>query len=123
MTRGGAPKSKIHYKGQHDDFIVFLDDTETYQKWLSDKSIPFVQFISPIQVYCTHKQGAQGTFDAAAKNLLSSEFVKEDGSSYKDSEVEDEAIKVILTKGNLQTSEMPERQGVTNDSKSSMRVH
>jgi hypothetical protein len=52
------------------------------------------------------RQGAQGTFDAAAKNLLSSEFVKEDGSSYKDSEVEDEAIKVILTKGNLQTSDV-----------------
>ncbi|VUC36137.1 unnamed protein product [Clonostachys rosea] len=123
MTRGGVTKSKIHFKGQHDDFIVFLDDTETYQKWLNDKSIPFAHFISPIQVYCTHKQGAQGQLDAAAKSLLSSEFVKDDGSSYKDSEVEDEAIKVILTKGNLQTSEMPERQGVTNDSKSSMRVH
>lgn len=42
-------------------------------------------------------QGAQGTYDAAAKGTLESEF----GTS-----VDDEVIKIILEKGALQTSEV-----------------
>lgn len=55
MARGGAQKSKVHYKGKTDDFLVFLDDVEEFKKWQSDSSIPFAHFISPIKVFVTHK--------------------------------------------------------------------
>lgn len=46
MTKGEATQIKVHYKGKDDDFIIFVDDNETYQKWLSDKSIPLAHFVS-----------------------------------------------------------------------------
>ncbi|PHH67271.1 hypothetical protein CDD81_3040 [Ophiocordyceps australis] len=114
MTRGEATQSKIHYKGKTDDFLVFVDDEATYKKWLSDRSVPLAHFISSFKIFLTHKQGAQGTFDTAPKSTLASEFETED---------EDEVIKIILQKGSMQTMEMPGRQGVTNDSMSSMKAH
>ena len=29
MTRGSAQTTKVHYKGQNDDFLVFIDDVAT----------------------------------------------------------------------------------------------
>jgi hypothetical protein len=55
MTRGESTQSKIHYKGKQEDFIVFVDDVETYKKWLSDKSVPLAQFVSTFNVFLTHK--------------------------------------------------------------------
>lgn len=55
MTRGEATQIKVHYKGKQEDFIVFVDDVETYKKWLSDKSIPPAQFVSTFKVFLTHK--------------------------------------------------------------------
>ncbi|KND88656.1 SDO1-like protein C21C3.19 [Tolypocladium ophioglossoides CBS 100239] len=114
MTRGETTQSKVHLKGQHDDFLVFIDDVGTYKKWKSDKSIPLAHFISSFQIFLTHKQGVQGTLDAASKGTLESEFGTSD---------QDEVIKKILEDGTMQTMEMPSRQGVTNESMSSMRTH
>ncbi|PON29331.1 shwachman-Bodian-Diamond syndrome protein [Trichoderma gamsii] len=113
MTRGEATQVKVHFKGKQDDFIVFVDDVETYKKWLSDKSIPLTQFVSTFKVFLTHKQGAQGTYDTASKAGLAAEF---------DTENADEALLKILELGSMQNMEMPARQGVTNESMSSMRV-
>ncbi|EGR50820.1 hypothetical protein MKX07_001119 [Trichoderma sp. CBMAI-0711] len=113
MTRGEATQSKIHYKGKQDDFLVFVDDVDTYKKWLNDKSTPLAHFISAFQVFVTHRQGAQGTYDSASKMALSAEF---------DTDNTDDVIQKILEKGTLQISEMPERQGPTNDSMNSMRA-
>jgi hypothetical protein len=55
MARGGAEQIKLHFKGKSDDFLVFLDDVETYKKWLNDKSIPLTQFVSSFEVFVTHK--------------------------------------------------------------------
>lgn len=55
MTRGEGSQSKVHHKGKHDDYIVFVDDVETYNKWLNDKSIPLARFVSPFTVFLTHK--------------------------------------------------------------------
>lgn len=55
MTRGEATKSKIHYKGKTDDFLVFVDDVDTYKKWQSDKSIPLAHFISSFKIFLTHR--------------------------------------------------------------------
>ncbi|KAL6858522.1 ribosome maturation protein [Trichoderma novae-zelandiae] len=113
MTRGEAVQSKIHYKGKQDDFLVFVDDVDTYKKWQNDRSIPLAHFISTFQVFLTHRQGAQGTYDTASKMSLAAEF---------DTDNSDEVIPIILEKGTMQTMEMPGRQGATNDSMNSMRV-
>ncbi|KAK0618375.1 ribosome maturation protein [Bombardia bombarda] len=112
MTRGGTIQTKVHYKGNDEDFVVFLDSTDDYKKWLSDKSIPLAQVVSSFKIFVTHKHGAQGTFDGASKGALESEF----GTS-----VDDEVIKQILEKGTLQESQMAERQGSKNDSNGALQ--
>ncbi|PFH62540.1 hypothetical protein XA68_13122 [Ophiocordyceps unilateralis] len=114
MTRGEATQIKVHYKGKNDDFLVFVEDPETYKKWKTDRSIPLAHFVSSFKIFLTHRQGAQGTYDAAPRSTLASEF---------DTENEDEVITKILENGSVQTMEMPGRQGVTNESMSSMRTH
>ncbi|RFU72295.1 ribosome maturation sbds [Trichoderma arundinaceum] len=113
MTRGESTQSKIHYKGKQEDFLVFVDDVELYKKWLSDKSVPLAHFTSAFTVFVTHRQGTQGTYDAASKMELSAEF---------DTDNTDDVIVRILEEGTLQYMEMPGRQGPTNESMSSMRV-
>lgn len=107
MVKGNTTQTKVHYKGKDEDFIIFVDDIETFKKWQSDKSVPMAHFISTFQVFVTHKQGVQGQYDGASKATLENEF----GTS-KD----DDVIKKILESGNLQESEFPERQGPKNDS-------
>jgi ribosome maturation protein Sdo1 len=106
MVKGNATQTKCHYKGNDEDFIVFVDDVETYKKWKEDKSVPMVQFVSTFQVFVTHKQGVQGQLDGASKATLENEF---------GTHVDDEVIAKILQTGNLQESEFPERQGPKND--------
>ncbi|KAI0383921.1 shwachman-Bodian-diamond syndrome protein [Hypomontagnella monticulosa] len=106
MTKGEATQIKIHHKGKDEDFVIFLDDLETYKKWKSDKSIPMAHFISAFKIFVTHKQGAQGQMDDASKSTLENEF----GTSN-----EDDVIKKILESGSIQESEFPERQGPKND--------
>ncbi|KAL7790410.1 ribosome maturation protein [Trichoderma ceciliae] len=113
MTRGESTQSKVHFKGKQGDFLVFVDDVDTYKKWQSDKSIPLAHFISTFQVFLSHRQGAQGTLDSASKVALAAEFDTDDS---------DEVIQKILEQGSMQTMEMPGRQGPTNESMSSMRV-
>jgi hypothetical protein len=55
MARGEATQSKVHYKGNLDDFIVFVDDLETYKKWKEDSSVALAHFVSSFQVFLTHK--------------------------------------------------------------------
>lgn len=53
MTRGDTKQNKVHFKGAEDDWIVFVDDVETY-KWQTDKSVPFTNFVAPFKVFVTH---------------------------------------------------------------------
>ena len=55
MTRGEGTQSKVHFKGDTDDFVIFVDDVETYHKWQTDKSVPLAHFISSFKVFLTHK--------------------------------------------------------------------
>jgi hypothetical protein len=56
MARGEANRLKVHYKGTNDDdFIVFLDSSEDYQKWLGDKTVPLAQVVSSFKVFTTHR--------------------------------------------------------------------
>jgi len=114
MTRGEAPQVKVHYKGKDDDFLVFVEDVNTYKKWQSDKSVPMAHFVSSFKIFVTHKQGAQGTYDTAAKGALDNEF---------GTHVDEHVIQQILEKGSLQESEMTDRQGSRNDSQGSRVAH
>lgn len=59
MTRGETVQTKIHYKGNNEDFIIFVDDVETYNKWKTDKSIPLAHFISSFRIFHTNKYVAR----------------------------------------------------------------
>lgn len=53
--KGATEQTKVHYKGNEDDFIIFIDDVEAYKKWQSDKSVPLAHFISAFKIFVTHK--------------------------------------------------------------------
>lgn len=55
MVRGEASQTKVHFKGNNEDFILFVDDAETYKKWKSDSSIPLAHFVSSFKIFVTHK--------------------------------------------------------------------
>ena len=114
MTRGETTQAKVHHKGQNDDFLVFVDDVDLFKKWQTDKSIPLAHFVSRFEVFVTHKQGAQGTYDTASKASLSAEF---------NTESHDEVITKILQEGSLQLMEMPARQGIKNESQGPLSAH
>jgi hypothetical protein len=55
MGRGDVDHVKVHYKGKDEDFVVFIDSTEDYQKWLNDKSVPLAQVVSSFKVFTTNR--------------------------------------------------------------------
>jgi hypothetical protein len=55
MAKGEAQQTKVHYKGQEDDFIVFVDSAEDYKKWLGDKTVPLAQVVNSFKIFITHK--------------------------------------------------------------------
>jgi ribosome maturation protein Sdo1 len=94
MPRGNVDVTKVFYKGNTDDFIVFIDSHEDLKAWKKDQSIPLAQVVNSFKVMLTHKHGAQGQLDGASKASMENEF----GTSN-----EDEVIKKILLEGNPQT--------------------
>ncbi|KAF2627570.1 shwachman-Bodian-diamond syndrome protein [Macroventuria anomochaeta] len=114
MARGDAIQTKVHYKGKAEDFIVFVDSSEAVQNWKQDSSIPLAQVVSGFKILVTDNHGTQGILNTASKGTLENEF----GTSN-----EDEVIKQILQKGDVQSSQNSERQGDTNDSKGPMAAH
>ena len=124
MPRGNASQSKVHYQGKEEDFVVYIDDIESVQKWKGDRSIPLAQVVSGFKIFVTHKyesltscckphtrtlswaatdivfvhrHGAQNAYDAASKATLENEF----GTSN-----EDECMTKILETGDLQHTEV-----------------
>jgi hypothetical protein len=55
MARGGVQKPIVHFKGNSDDFFVYIDSPEDYQKWKTDKSIPLAQVVSAFKIFETNK--------------------------------------------------------------------
>ncbi|KAK0509054.1 hypothetical protein JMJ35_008425 [Cladonia borealis] len=114
MPRGNASQSKVHYQGKEDDFVIYIDDVQSVQKWKDDRSIPLAQVVSGFKIFITHKHGAQNAYDGASKQTLENEF----GTSN-----EDECMIKILEKGDIQETETSERQGPKNDSMGSRAAH
>lgn len=114
MTRGEAHQTKVHFKGKDEDFVIFVDDIETARKWRNDKSIPLAQVVSTFKVFHTNKHGAQGPYDTASNATLDNEFGTHN---------EEEIIKMLLEKGNIQETTESERQGFKNDSNGPIAAH
>ena len=94
MPRGNTSVTKVFYKGNTDDFIVFVESPEDLDAWKRDRSIPLAQVVNSFKIMLTHKHGAQGQMDGASKASLENEF----GTSH-----EDEVIMKILEQGQPQT--------------------
>ncbi|EPS33169.1 hypothetical protein POX_a01836 [Penicillium oxalicum] len=108
MPRANDNTHKIFFKGQSEDFIVFVDDLEILKKWKEDRSVPLTDVLNGWKIFVTHGHGAQGVLDTASKAALESEF----GTSK-----EEECMVKILENGSYQTTTTRERDGSKNDSK------
>ncbi|KAL5611589.1 hypothetical protein BROUX41_000827 [Berkeleyomyces rouxiae] len=110
MARGEVSRTRVHFRGESDDFVVFVDDVTQCKQWKQDhKSVPLSHFVSSFQVFCTNHQGPNGQLNEAPNSLLENEFGTHD---------EDRVIEQILTNGSMQTREMHERTGSRNVSMS-----
>ncbi|PVH97652.1 putative RNA binding protein [Periconia macrospinosa] len=105
MPRANEAQTKVHYQGKTDDFIIFVDSADVVNDWKKDSSIPLAQVVSGWKIFVTHKHGTQGILDAASNQQLDDEF-----GTHK----EEEVVKAILEKGNVQEYQNKERQGDTN---------
>jgi len=105
VTRADNDVVKVHFKGKEDDFVIIADSQDAVKKWKSDKSTPLVDVVNSFDVFVTHKHGVQGALDRASKSVLENEF----GSSK-----EDDVVKQILEKGDVQETKGSARQGQTN---------
>ncbi|KIW70136.1 hypothetical protein, variant [Phialophora macrospora] len=114
MPRGNAQATKVFFKGQTDDFIIFVESPDDLKAWKKDQSIPLAQVVNSFKIMLTHKHGAQGQLDSASKASLENEF----GTSN-----EDEVIKKILMEGQPQTFENPERSGDRNETMGPRQGH
>ena len=93
MPRASDPRTKVHFKGQTEDFIVFVESPAIVKTWREDSSTPLVDVVNGFKIFVTHKHGAQGTLDTASNATLENEFGTKD---------EDEIIKRILKEGSVQ---------------------
>ncbi len=55
MPRGNAAVTKVHYRGNTDDFIVFIDSREDLEAWKKDSSVPLAQVVNSFKIMVTHK--------------------------------------------------------------------
>ncbi|KAF1818682.1 shwachman-Bodian-diamond syndrome protein [Dissoconium aciculare CBS 342.82] len=103
--RGNENQVKVHFKGEQDDFIVFVESAKAVQDWKKDKTIPLAQVVNGWKVFVTHKHGNQGILDTASKSSLENEF----GTSK-----EDDVVAQIIEKGSINESENADRNGTRN---------
>lgn len=53
--RGNDPQTKVHYKGNNDDFIILVESAKAVQDWKKDSSIPLAQVVAGFKIFLTHK--------------------------------------------------------------------
>ncbi|KAL7665209.1 Ribosome maturation protein SDO1/SBDS N-terminal domain-containing protein [[Candida] zeylanoides] len=100
---------KIFFKGKDNDFIIFIEDDNSVQKFKKgDTTIPLIEIVSIYKVFTTRLGGSEGVLDEASKSELQNEFNTSDV---------DEVIKIILRQGENKSSVNVSRGGAsTNDS-------
>ncbi|CAG8165567.1 unnamed protein product [Penicillium nalgiovense] len=55
MARGNTKQSKVYYKGQTEDFVIFAADVNAAQNWKKDHSIPLAQVIDGWKIFTSHQ--------------------------------------------------------------------
>jgi Shwachman-Bodian-Diamond syndrome (SBDS) protein len=55
MPRGNVSVTKVFFKGNTEDFIVFVESIEDLAKWKQDSSIPLAQVVDSFKIMITHK--------------------------------------------------------------------
>ena len=113
MARGNVGNTKVFYQGASEGFAVFVESEEIVKKWKDDKTIPLTDVVAGWKIFTT-EHGKQGVLNTASNSQLENEFGTKN---------EDDVVKQILEKGDIQSSENPERQGNTNDSMGSRAAH
>lgn len=90
-------QQRVFYKGQKEDFLIFIDDVDSYEKYIHGvTSIPLSDFIAKFDIYRTvNGNGSEGILEIASKQNLNEEF-----GDFKS--VEDEIFPKILKHGQLQ---------------------
>jgi len=117
MTRADGEVTKVHYRGQEDDFVVMIEGPEAVKRWKADKSVPLVDVVNSFDIFVTHKychhylaqvvfsssngcyfrHGAQGQLDRASASLLENEFGTKNT---------DEVVRKILEQGEVRESKV-----------------
>ena len=114
MARGNSPQTQVFYKGSNgDQFCVFVESEELLKKWKADSSIPMTEIVAGWKIMVP-EHGKQGILNTASKGQLENEF----GTSN-----EDEVMKKILTDGSVQSTDNPERIGITNETMGARIAH
>jgi len=54
MTRGDKPATRVHYKGDHNDFVIFAESPEIVCRWKRDRSIPLMEVVDSFHVFTTY---------------------------------------------------------------------
>lgn len=54
MVRADGNITKIHYKGQEDDFVMIVESAEAVKKWKEDKTVPLVDVVNSFDIFITH---------------------------------------------------------------------
>lgn len=55
IMHGKGGQVKVHYKGENDDFLVFVDSAQSVRDWKADKSVPLAQVVNGWKIFVTHK--------------------------------------------------------------------
>lgn len=55
MARGNVGVYKVFYKGDHDDFIIFVEDPALVREWKKDRSLPLARVVSGFKIFVTHR--------------------------------------------------------------------
>ena len=51
MVRGHDSITKVHYKGEHEDFIIFVESASAVHDWRKDKSTPMAQVVDGYKIF------------------------------------------------------------------------
>lgn len=52
---GNGGQTKVHFKGEGDDFVIFVDSAQAVRDWKADKSVPLAQVVNGWKIFVTHK--------------------------------------------------------------------
>jgi hypothetical protein len=55
MVKGDGQQTRVFYKGNENDFILFLDDVGKLKAWKNDSSVPLVDVVQSFDVFTTNR--------------------------------------------------------------------